>query len=1319
MIRRLPRYFPSIALALVFSVLPLQLLYGASQNSADSPSAPVPPLFVPDNGARTAAVNKVPKAAFAPDRIIVKFRDSVTESADMIHGSGARFAQFTATDGAQLDELNSRFGVTGITPLFQPQLRAEKNDGRGKSRAERKRLFAAAFNKAGARHEQRSARISRRSALPDLSHIYVVALPAGTDILAACRSYAANANVAYAVPSYAMAPQSVPNDHYFSSTGSWGNSYDDMWGMKKIRADLAWDTAQGEGVVVAVVDTGLDYNHADIAANVWTNTAEAAGTPGVDDDDNGYIDDIRGQYFDYVYPGVVVSSSDIMDRDGHGTFVAGIIGAIGNNGSGIIGVAPQAKIMPVKIMANNGFSATEAYANGILYAAFNGADVINLSWGCSDCSSSSGNPAVADAISTARGMGAVVVTSAGNWRSDVKDAFPAGIEEIITVAATDAGDEKSAFSNRGYLIDVAAPGGQGWYDGITANYSLLSLKSSLAGSTAGNAVDGTYLRSTGTSAAAAYVSGLAALVLSANPALTSGQVAAVIRQSADDQLGSSFDVPGYDPYFGWGRINAAQAVALALAPPLDPPLLRVPSDGFSFNIPQTLCGQERSFAFDIFNLGGGDLAWSLATPAWLTPLTASGSGNAAPVMRINASSPASGVITVSSNGAGAGTSDVPVSVAVRPDIKLTNCTMALSSANGNQLWDQPRNKNQPAVPDGSGGAYYVWFGPDSTLVGNYHVYMQHVDSNGDPLWTANGIRVSSSDKFQYNPTVVSDGTGGVIVLWIEGLNTGDYADKNFAAQRLNNAGELLWGSAGIAVTQGGNVVEPVIIADGSGGAIVGWAYLSGNGNNLYTQRISASGATLWQANGAPLSLAANDQFYLRAAADGSGGAWFVWVDNRNPFHDVYGQHLDRDGVPLWPQDGSRLNSQPLGSTQPNVVADGTGGAIAAWYDYRNHPMSGDAYYSSAWDIYAIHLDSSGQQLWSPAEALVAGGTTVTPWGSTKMLSDGQGGAVIAWLDHRNRDATLKENKEVFAQRINGAGQPLWSPPGVRVLAADGWDIAPTFIPDGDGGALFAWQDTRFGSLDILLQQLKADGSLRWGTNGIWAHSGSKDQTDPYLVPLGGNRLAITWNEWTNAFPSGVDFRGEIVQLCTDHDGDGFYAEGGVCGVINAGDPLLEILKTGPGRGAVQSLPSGINCGADCSRPFAAGSVITLKAVAAPDSFFRGWTGAGCSGTGDCIVTLTAATTVHANFAANLPVKIAENQAIIYTSPQHAYNNALTGNTIISRAYSFNETLTLKLPVEVYLTGGYDDDFVDNAGNTEITGLVVVDGKVTVGNIVIK
>lgn len=1257
-----------------------------------------------DHGAdpgKTPKVGIKSASLSATGRIIVKFRETIREPADLIHVSGSGFARAASSRGDDLDQLNEKFGVKAIIPLFADLPATAILDRRWRTANGRRELHLERIRQTRERFRVRSARAPGDVEIPDLSRTFVLWLPPGVNIAEACRAYAANPNVEYAVPSRFYAPQSAVNDPYFWSTGSWGNSYDDLWGVKKIQADQAWDTVRGAGVVVAVVDTGLDYTHPDIAANVWSNPAETGGSPDVDDDQNGYVDDVRGWHFDYDYTGLI-SDSDVMDRDSHGTFVAGIISAEGDNGSGIVGVAPGAKIMPVKIMDNNGFNASEAYANGILYAAHNGADIINLSWGCSDCSESAGNPVVADAIAVARSLGAVVVTAAGNWSSNAKNAFPAGLPDLLTVSSTDQSDDFTSGSNRGFLVDVAAPGAYG---------SILSLKTSQTGYLTYQ-VDTAYLRSGGTSASAAFVSGVAALLLSANPALTVDQVTAIIRQSADDQVGGDKDSQGYDPFFGWGRVNAARAVAMAASPPPDPPLLRVAGDGLNFTIPQSLCGQERSFTFDIFNTGGGTITWDLAPSAWFTTSPSTGTGNASPVVKIIASQPASGDISVTSNAVGGGTAALPVSVNVMPDIKLTNCTMSLSAAPGNQLWDQSRNSNPPAVPDSNGGAYYTWYGPDSSMVGNYHVYLQHIDSSGSPLWQANGIRVSSTDLFQYSPTVISDGNGGAIVLWVQGLNTGDYADKNLAAQRVSSSGQLLWGSGGVAVTTAGNVTGPVLVTDNVGGALVGWTHL-GTDDNLYVQRVSASGALLWQSDGYPLSTAPDEQFLLRGVADGSGGAWFTWIDRRNPFHDVYGQHLDRNGTPLWPANGRKLNTQTSGSTSPNLISDGAGGAIIAWHDRRNYPAYND--------IYAIHLDIYGQDLWNPAEQSIVSSLEI--YGlrlNIPILEDGQGGAIVVWGDSRNKNTLLGDKKEAYAQRISGSGQLLWPTEGVKIISADGFGTAPAFIPDGDGGLVAVWQDSRFGSFDIFLQQFSSAGTPRWGSNGLWAHSGTKDQTDPYLVPLGGNRLAITWNDESNFFITGIDFRGEIVQLCTDHDGDGFYAEGGICGEVKTTNPVLTLEATGPGRGTVQSLPSGISCGADCNRPFAPGTVVTLKAVAAPHSSFSSWTGGGCSGNGDCTLTLNADTTIRAQFRAARPVKIAENNATIYSSPQQAYNNALSGNTIISWAQTFEENLNFSQPVSVEFKGGYDTEFISNDNATTVKGTVVIsNGEVTVDRIIIQ
>jgi subtilisin family serine protease len=1301
--------------ALAFLLLPAQILYASGGTCPDvQRDGFIDRLRLSPPGRMQASpVQKPNQPRFAGDRIIVKFKDSLTEPADLVHAAGLLFAQAAPAGGGELDELNALWGVRKITPLFQ----LGGGQGSRQTITERKDSFTRLFERSRAKYARRAARASAAGAIPDLSRVYILSLPGGTDIKAACRSYSANPAVEYAVPSSMMQPQSVADDPYFSSRGSWGNSVDDMWALKRIRADIAWDTAQGEGVVVAVVDTGLDYNHVDIAANVWSNPLEAAGTPNVDDDGNGFTDDVRGWHFDYPqsYNEPYVSNNDVIDSTGHGTFVAGIIAAVGNNGTGIVGVAPRAKIMPVKAYSSSwgissGADPDSPFANAILYAAYNGADVINLSWGCSDCFDS---PTIRDAVTVANALGAIVVASAGDRASDVRDAFPAMIQDLVTVSSSDVNDDHSLYSNRGFFVDVAAPGGN---SGLSWNnapdlVSILSLAGAQQMLPESSIVAPGYVRSAGTSASAAYVSGVAALVLSANPSLTREQVISIIRHSADDQVGNpAKDSPGYDPYLGWGRVNAARAVAMAASPPSDPPEIRTQPAGLSFVVPRLLCQQDRLFSFDIFNVGGGTLNWTLAAPPWITPSATSGTAFASPVMTLNATESVSGAITVSSNG---GAVQFPVSLAVQPDITLSNCSMPITAG----VWDADRNINPPGIPDGAGGAYYV-----SYDVLQYHPDMsiQHIDSNGTPLWTANGLRVSSSTRSKHGPAIISDGFGGAIVLWIEDNNTMEHGDDNIRMQRISSAGELLWGSAGIDITQGGSAADPVIIPDGSGGAIVGWYSVSDY--KIRVQRVSASGALLWGSNGIQVSQATDGQSDLALAGDGSGGAFLSWTGSA--WWTVYGQHVTGDGALLWEATGKRLSAAANDYTSAygaNVVSDGAGGAIFAWHDLRNYRLYPEDNSVNRNDIYAVCLNGAGQHLWDPAGVPVVSGFRampgrISPSGGPyrlNMLGDGQGGAIMAWHDLRNRETTVHGKWDIYAQRLNPAGEPVWGPDGIPVIAADGKQDAPTIIPDGDGGALFAWHDDRSGNFDIFIQHLKANGSFRWGSPGVWVHSGSQDQVNPFMIHLGGNRLAISWNEGY------YGFNGEMVQLCTDHDGDGLYAEGGVCGAVNGTDPVLTVTRAGTGSGSVQSLPSGIDCGPDCSRRFAPGTVVSLTAVAAPNAQFSGWTG-GCSGTGGCSVTLGADTTVQANFTAVLPVKIAENWPSTYGSPQQAYNNALNGQTIISMAHNFSQNLDLNLPVAVRIEGGYDEDFVGRGSYTEIQGSVTItNGTATLDNIVIK
>src|SRR5262249_46772302 len=172
---------------------------------------------------------------------------------------------------------------------------------------------------------------------PNLVNVYVVDVSQPIDPTEVCRKYRGDPPVEWCQPDYRAAITAIPNDPYYSSAGSWGQSYPDLWGAQALDSSRAWDTTQGDGIVVAVVDTGLDMAHPDIATNVWTNAGEIPNN-GYDDDGNLESDDIHGWDF-------VANNNNPDDRNGHGTHVAGTIAAVGNNGLGVVGVAPRAKIM--------------------------------------------------------------------------------------------------------------------------------------------------------------------------------------------------------------------------------------------------------------------------------------------------------------------------------------------------------------------------------------------------------------------------------------------------------------------------------------------------------------------------------------------------------------------------------------------------------------------------------------------------------------------------------------------------------------------------------------------------------------------------------------------------------------------------------------------------------------------------------------------------------------------------------------------------------------------------------------------------------------
>jgi len=374
-----------------------------------------------------------------------------------------------------------------------------------------------------------------------LRNIYRVKISKKTNVLAAVKDYLKNSQVIYAEPNFIVKADVVPDDPYYSSSGAWGQPEKDMWGLHSIDTSAAWDVEQGStSTVVAVVDTGLDYNHPEIDDQVWINPGESGGgkeTDGVDNDLNGYVDDVNGWNF-------ASDTNDVMDDVGHGTHVAGTIAAETNNSTGVAGVSWNSKIMPVKFLDADGNGTMEGGALGIQYAADNGARVINNSWG------GPRSELVDDAVDYAHAAGAVVVAAAGNFADDSKFYSPAGANNALTVAASDQNDQAAEFTNYGAAVEVSAPG-----------VDILSLRA--AGTDmygdGTHIVDGNYYYASGTSMAAPHVSGLAALLASQNTTWTNEEIMAQISGTSDNI--DANNPPEQAGWFGTGRINAYEALA--------------------------------------------------------------------------------------------------------------------------------------------------------------------------------------------------------------------------------------------------------------------------------------------------------------------------------------------------------------------------------------------------------------------------------------------------------------------------------------------------------------------------------------------------------------------------------------------------------------------------------------------------------------------------------------------------------------------------------------------------------------------------------------
>lgn len=434
---------------------------------------------------------------FVPGKLLVKFKEG-------IHLSIRSTGDMVVLGIISIDELNEKFKVRGIQATMQNGVENQKNPELFKSIG--------------------------------LDRWYTFTCDEDINILDAVAAYEKNPFVEVAEPNFIGQAYLIPNDTHFNkqwglhNTGQTGGTSD-----ADIDGPEAWDIKTGSSnVIIAVVDTGIEYDHEDLSANMWTNSGEIPWN-GIDEDGNGYTDDYWG--WDFFHNG-----SNPMDIDGHGTHCSGIAGARANNNKGIAGVIWTVKLMAVKAAHYRNNFPLDSTSKSIKYAADMGADVISMSFGFDY------DPqALEDACTYAQGLGCLLVAAMGNHGGS-SPRWPAAYSTVMAVGAIDHDDKRTSWSAYGNHINVVAPG--------------LDIYSTL--------LSDTYGKMWGTSMATPHVAGLAGLLKAQDLTRTNIELWTIIVNTADD-LGD----PGWDKYHGMGRINAY--VALYGAP--YKPVLDGPTNG--------------------------------------------------------------------------------------------------------------------------------------------------------------------------------------------------------------------------------------------------------------------------------------------------------------------------------------------------------------------------------------------------------------------------------------------------------------------------------------------------------------------------------------------------------------------------------------------------------------------------------------------------------------------------------------------------------------------------------------------------------------------
>jgi hypothetical protein len=400
-------------------------------------------------------------------------------------------------------------------------------------------------------------------------------------------------------------------------------------------------------------------------------------------------------------------------------------------------------------------------------------------------------------------------------------------------------------------------------------------------------------------------------------------------------------------------------------------------------------------------------------------------------------------------------------------------------------------QNIDVIPNGKGEVILAF---EDGRSGFINIYAQKVTKAGQLAWGEHGIAIAKVSANQRNPRLVPDGKGGAIIAWedhrIEGF-------PGIRAQRLDRNGRKVWESSLSLARSRCRQVNPVMIPDGKDGAIVAWQddrdVLSLL--DIYGQRVSGKGGLLWGKKGKIIISANGEQIEQAIIPDGSGGAFLAWTDyrrgDRNP--DIYAQRIGEKGKAFWDEEGVLVCGAPDVQRTPKLIANGEGEIIVAWTD-----RGGGSY-----DIYAQRVDKTGKTVW------MRDGIPINQISRTQQNPKFGNQSVLVWEDYRFG------NWDIFCAAVDSSGKLLWGEKGVPIALIPQTQYAPQIISWKNGSVIIAWEDYRSAKhYELYIQKLDKNGNPVWSENGLKILSKDGGRVPLLLATYSDNSLYIFWEDYT-------------------------------------------------------------------------------------------------------------------------------------------------------------------------------------------------------------